>query len=167
MKLYGASMIVIDRDRTVAQLLAVLAELGWHPTPGGDAIDQLANLELLRCDDAALVGGRDTSTLARWAQAAEDEGEPIAFKVGGAWMFITWRLLDFIERKFKLPARREAETKLRKLREMRASAQQSTSNARTRAASASETCDTIDSTLALEPDHAIPEPRAANVARGL
>ncbi|MGY3238360.1 hypothetical protein ACVWZ4_001008 [Bradyrhizobium sp. USDA 4472] len=45
---------------------------------GGDAIDQLATLELLRRDDPAFVSGRDTSTLARWAAAAEDEGAPIA-----------------------------------------------------------------------------------------
>jgi hypothetical protein len=157
-------MILIDGDKMIAQHLAMLAELGWHPPPAGDAIDQLANLELLRADDAALVGGRrDTSTLARWAQAADDEGEPIAFKVGGAWMFITGRLLDFIERKFKLPARREAETKLRKLREMRASAQQSPSNASQRAALASETCDNIDSKLALDPDQPMPDPRAVGL----
>jgi hypothetical protein len=157
-------MIVNDRDRTVAQLLVVLADLGWRPAPGGDAIEQLANLELLRADDAAVVAGRrDTSTLARWAQAADDEGEPIAFKVGGAWMFITRRLLDFIERKFKLPARREAETKLRKLREMRAGSQRSASNASQRTASPGSLCDYDDSEFAPPPDQPMPEPRAVGM----
>jgi hypothetical protein len=160
----GASMNVIDHDRMIGQLLAVLAGLGWQPAPGGDAIEQLARFELLRGDDAAFVAGRrDTSTLARWAQAADDEGEPIAFKVGGAWMFITRRLLDFIERKFKLSARREAETKLRKLRECGAGSQRSTSNSSQRAGADTKTCDNIDSKLALDPDHMIADPRAVGM----
>jgi hypothetical protein len=145
-------MILIDGDKMIAQHLAILAELGWHPPPDGDAIDQLARGELLLGDDAACVAGRDTSTIARWAQAAEDEGRPIGFKAGisagSPWVYITHQLLGLIERKFGLHARREAETKLRKLLETRQRAQQSPSNARTRAASASETCDNIDSKLA-------------------
>jgi len=87
-------------------------------------------LELLRSDDAALVGGRDTSTGARWAAAAEDEGEPIAIKVGTSWLFVTTRLLGYIERTSGLYSRREAETRLRKLIEMRAGAQSPSQAAR-------------------------------------
>ena len=71
-------MILIDGDAMIAQLLAMLAQLGWQPALGGDAIDQLARLELLLGDDAAFVAGRDTSTLARWAALAEAEGERLA-----------------------------------------------------------------------------------------
>jgi len=74
----------------IAAELAALAERVRQIQTGGDAIDQRARLELLRSDDAALVGGRrDTSTLARWAAAAEDEGAPLAIKVGTSWLFIT------------------------------------------------------------------------------
>jgi hypothetical protein len=122
-----------DTPPALAAELAALAERVRQIETGGDAIDQLARLELLRGDDAALVGGRDTSTLARWAAAAEDEGTPIAIKVGTSWLFVTKRLLGYIERAFGLYNRREAETRLRKLIEMRASAQNPSQSARPRA----------------------------------
>ncbi|OKO75124.1 hypothetical protein AC629_34370 [Bradyrhizobium sp. NAS80.1] len=99
----------------------------------GDAIDQLARFQLLRSEDAALVGGRDASTLARWAAAAEDEGTPIAIKVGTSWLFVTSRLLGYIELASGLYGRREAETRLRKLIEMRAGGQNPNQIARPRA----------------------------------
>ena len=80
---------MIENPPALAAELAALAERVRQIETGGDAIDQLARLELLRSDDAALVGGRDTSTGARWAAAAEDEGAPLAIKVGTSWLFIT------------------------------------------------------------------------------
>jgi hypothetical protein len=166
--LSGASMNVIDHDRMIAKLLALLADLGWQPAPGGDAIDQLARLELLLGDDAAFVAGREhPSTVARWAALAEAEGRPIGFKAGisagSPWLYVAGRLLDHIERTSGLPARRVAETRHRKLIEMRARAQRSAPNARPRAASARETCENIGSTLALDPDQPMPEPRAVGM----
>jgi hypothetical protein len=114
-----------------AELEEIKAEVAARDP--GDAIDQLTRLELLRGDDAALVGGRDTSTLARWAAAAESEGVPIAIKIGNSWLFVTNRLLGYIERTSGLYTRREAETRLRKLSEMRASAQNPSQRARPRA----------------------------------
>jgi hypothetical protein len=116
---------MFDRDKLIAGLLQALAALGWAPPIAGDAIEQAAIGAVLDSDDAGFVGGRGASTAARWAQAAEDEGAPIAIKVGGSWLFVTRRLLDFIERKFGLAARREAETRHRKLTEMRARTQNS------------------------------------------
>jgi hypothetical protein len=121
---------MIENPPALAAELAALAERVRQIETGGDAIDQLARLELLRSDDAALVGGRDTSTGARWAAAAEDEGEPIAIKVGTSWLFVTTRLLGYIERTSGLYSRREAETRLRKLIEMRAGAQSPSQAAR-------------------------------------
>jgi hypothetical protein len=153
---------MFDRDQAVASLRQALAALGWHP-PGGDAVEQHARGDILDSDEAGIVGGRGASTAARWAQAAADEGRPIAFKCSGKWVYVTPRLLSYIEGASGLHARREAETRHRKLVQMRACAQLSASNARTRAASAPETCDNIDSTLALDPDQPIPELRAAGM----
>jgi hypothetical protein len=100
-------------------------------------------------DAAASVAGRDSSTVARWAKEAMDEGRPIAVKVGASWLFVKSRLLDFIERRFKLPARREAETRLRKLLEIRAGSQQSMANTRTRALASPNPCDLVDSSAAV------------------
>ncbi|WGR70193.1 MULTISPECIES: hypothetical protein [unclassified Bradyrhizobium] len=122
-----------DSPEVLAAELAALVERVSQIASGGDAIDQLARLELLRSEDAALVGGRDASTLARWAAAAEDEGEPIAIKVGTSWLFVTSRLLDYIERASGLYGRREAETRLRKLIETRAGGQNPNQAARPRA----------------------------------
>lgn len=132
---------MLARDRLVALHLAVLAELQWRqPGPVGDAVDQFASGALLDSDDAGMVSGRGASTAARWAQAAEEEGAPIAVKAG-SWLFVTSRLLDYIERKSGLHARREAETRHRKLIEMRARPQPSSPNASRRAAPATEACD--------------------------
>jgi hypothetical protein len=152
-------MIVIDHDRMIAQLLAMLAQLGWHPPLGGDAVDQHARGDILDGDEAGIVGGRDASTAARWAQAAADEGQPIAFKCSGKWVYVTRLLLDRIEGASGLPARRVAETRHRKLIEMRARAQQSASNASQRAAPPGRLCN-YASCNAPEPDHSIREPRA-------
>jgi hypothetical protein len=149
---------MFDRAKLIALHLEALAELGWTPPMAGDAIDQAACGALLDSEDAGFVGGRGASTVARWAQAAEDEGAPIAIKGGTSWLFVTSRLLDFIERKFGLPARREAETRHRKLTEMRArsqNSQNSTSHASPRAASVPETWDNRGSKIALDPDHPI------------
>jgi hypothetical protein len=126
-------MAMTETPQAVAAELAALAERVRQIESGGDAIDQLTRLELLRGDDAALVGGRDTSTLARWAAAAENEGMPIAIKTGNSWLFVANRLLGYIERTSGLYTRREAETRLRKLCEMRASRQNLSQNARPRA----------------------------------
>ena len=59
-----------DTPPTLAAELASIAERVRQIDTGDDAIDQLAQLELLLGDDAAIVGGRrDTSTVARWAAA--------------------------------------------------------------------------------------------------
>lgn len=121
-----------DSPNTLAAELAALAERVGRIASYGDAIDQLARFELLRSEDAALVGGRDASTLARWAAAAEDEGAPIAIKVGTSWLFVTNRLLGYIERASGVYGRREAETRLRKLTETRARAQKADQTARPR-----------------------------------
>lgn len=122
-----------DSPPALAAELAALAECVRRIETCGDAIDQLARHELLRGHDPAFVGGRNTSTLARWAAAAEDEGTPIAIKVGTSWLFVTTRLLAYIERASGLHSRREAETRLRKLIEMRARAQNPSQSARPRA----------------------------------
>jgi hypothetical protein len=141
--LFSLNRAVLDRDQAVASLQQALAALGEPvAAAGGDAIEQLECGDLLLSDDAAIVGGaRVASTVARWAQDAEDEGSPIALKVGNSWLFVTSRLLNRIERKSGRPARREAETRLRKMLETRASAQKSNRNACWRAASAPEACE--------------------------
>jgi hypothetical protein len=154
---------MFHRDRMIAQLLAMLAELGWYPAPIGDAIDQAACGELLDSDEAAFVSGRRASTVARWAQVAEDEGEPIAIKTGTSWLFVANRLLGYIERTSSLYARREAETRHRKLIETRASSHCSTSDASQRAASPGSPCDYADSKPAPDPDHPIPAARAVGM----
>lgn len=119
-------------EALAAELAALVKKVGQIASYG-DAIDQLARFQLLFSEEAALVGGRDTSTLARWAAAAEDEGAPIAVKVGTSWLFVTSRLLGYIERASGLYGRREAETRLRKLTEMRAGGQHPNQTARPRA----------------------------------
>jgi hypothetical protein len=153
-----AAMTEHDRAHLIDLHLQALAVLGWQPP--SDAIEQAARGDLLFSPEAAIVSGRDTSTAARWAQMAEDEGRPIAVKAGGTWLFVTKRLLCFIERKFKLSARREAETRLKKLLQMRARSHRSTPNASPRASSAAKPCDNIDGKPALDPD---PEPRAVGM----
>jgi hypothetical protein len=122
-----------ESPEALAAELAALVERVGRIASYGDAIDQLARFELLRSEEAAVVGGRDTSTLARWAAAAEDEGMPIAIKVGTTWLFVTSRLLVHIEHASGLYGRREAETRLRKLIEMRAGGQSPNQTARPRA----------------------------------
>lgn len=120
-------MLPIDREQLVDLSLQTLDALGW--VSPGDAIEQHARGDLLLADGAAVVGGRDSSTLAKWAQSCDDEGDPIAIKVGQSWLYITQRLLRYIQRRFGSYARREAETRLRKFRETRAGTEISTPNA--------------------------------------
>jgi hypothetical protein len=142
---------MIDEEKLIAWHLEVLGALGWTPPSAEDFFVQFARGEYLDSDEAGIVGGRDGSTAVRWAQAAEDVGAPIALKIGKFWLFITRRLLDNIEKRFGLHARREAETRHRKLLEMRGSEQGSTLNASGRAAMSREPCENSNKT-AIEQD---------------
>ncbi|HZV05854.1 MAG TPA: hypothetical protein VE999_12295 [Gemmataceae bacterium] len=152
---------MFDRDQAIASLLQALWALGYVLPTMSDAIEQAHRGAALDSDDAAFVAGRRASTVARWAQAAEDEGASIAVKCGSSWLFVTTRLLDYIERKFGLHTRREAETRHRKLIEMRARAQTSTSNASRHAAAAAEACHNGGSETEADPDQ--PETRAVDM----
>jgi hypothetical protein len=149
-------------EALAAELAAFIVRVGQIASPG-DAIDQLARFELLLGDDAAFVAGRDQSTVARWAASAEDEGAPIAIKVGTSWLFVVTRLLGYIQRTSGLHKRREAETRLRKLLETPAGSQHSRSHASPRAASAPKACDNGSDKIALDPDHPTPEARAVGM----
>ncbi|WP_068016380.1 hypothetical protein [Rhodoplanes sp. Z2-YC6860] len=113
---------MIDRDYLIGNHLAALDHLGYEH-PSADVLDKIKSFELLDTESAAIVAGRDASTITKWAQADEQEGAPIGAKVGDVWFISTERLLDRIERKRGLPARREAETKYNNLIKTRACAQ--------------------------------------------
>jgi hypothetical protein len=105
---------MIDQNRIIAQLLQMLADLGWM-APRGDVIDQLIAGGLLTSAQAEDVAGRDRDTITRWNRDAIDEGRsPLGIYSPAGWLWGTDRLLDCIELKRGLYTRNEAETRAKK-----------------------------------------------------
>ncbi|MET4016302.1 hypothetical protein BSZ19_04045 [Bradyrhizobium japonicum] len=110
---------MIDRERLIAQLLQMLADLGWTPPATGDALDQLLRGGLLTGAQAEDVTGRDRDTIVRWHEAAIAEGRPLLGVLTPAgWLWDKVRLLDHIELKSGRYARNVSQTRAEKYAEM-------------------------------------------------
>ena len=105
---------MLDRDKLIAQLLAMLADLGWTP-PTGDAINHLIDGGLLTSAQAEDVSERDRDTIVRWHEEAVAEGRPsLGVLTPAGWLWGKSRLLDYIELRRGRYARNEAQTRANK-----------------------------------------------------
>ena len=104
---------MLDRNRMIALLLQMLAELGWKP-PSGDVIDEIVRGGLLITAQAAVICEVSGQTICRWNEDATRRGEPLGVKQA-TWLLGTARLLDYVEEyQGGLPARVKAENLLKK-----------------------------------------------------
>jgi hypothetical protein len=104
---------MLDRNRMIAHLLQMLAELGWKP-PSGDVIDEIVRGGVLTVPQAAIICETTDQTLYRWLEDAASKGRPLG-KKRATWLLGTARLLDYIEKyQGGLPARVKAENLLKK-----------------------------------------------------
>jgi hypothetical protein len=104
--------MMFDRDRMIAQLLAMAAELGWKPQPAGDVIDLINEGALLTVQQAAIICGLTSQRILDWIEHAALLGQPFAEKKS-TWLIGTDRLLTYIEKyRGGRPARVKAENLL-------------------------------------------------------
>jgi hypothetical protein len=87
---------MFDRDRTIAQLLAVLAGLGWTP-PTLDVLDLLDRGALLSVPQAAIICGVTSQTILDWIEDAARMRRPFA-KKRSTWMVDTEKLFAYVEK---------------------------------------------------------------------
>jgi hypothetical protein len=103
---------MINCDRIIAQLLQMLAELGWQP-PSGDVIDEIERGGVLTVPQVAIICEATDQTIYRWIEDAACKGRPLG-KKRATWLLGTARLLDYVEKyQGGLPARVKAENRLR------------------------------------------------------
>ncbi|MFG3595528.1 hypothetical protein [Bradyrhizobium sp. RDI18] len=102
---------MIDQKRMIAQLLHMLAELGWTP-PNGDVVDLILKGELLSLEQAADVTECSDEKIRKACVAAAATKRPLGINFAGRWFVGRERLLDDIEQG-KIDRRRGSEARLR------------------------------------------------------
>ena len=117
----------MSTDDEIAASLEQAATALRQRTPQRNWIGQFRDGEVLTASDAAKVAARDAQTIRRWCEAREIEhpDRPLGFLVGTFWLVDKAELLNEIEKREDLHARRKAETRLRLLLEERRAAPQS------------------------------------------
>jgi hypothetical protein len=102
---------MIDQNRIIAQLLQMLAELGWTP-PTDDIVDLILNGELLSLEQAADVCLCSDEKIRKACVAAAATICPLGINFAGRWFVGKSRLLDDLEQG-KIDRRRGREARLR------------------------------------------------------
>jgi hypothetical protein len=83
--------------------------------PGGDWVDEWVEGDAIRTDEAAFIAGCSMQTVRRIAVAATMAGKPIGRLISkSVWLISRRRLLNWIERHHRTPARVEAEARAEK-----------------------------------------------------
>ena len=84
-----------DHDHLIAQLLAMLAMLGWKPP--GDVIAEIINGKVLLTSQALDACGLTKTTIHRWIKDADAKGQPLGVLSPAGYLIGLDRLLDYIE----------------------------------------------------------------------
>jgi hypothetical protein len=100
-------------ERIAAEIEQVKADVVALDSPG-DIIAQLKRGELLVTAQAADVAERDSDSIQRWCNEAEEEGRPLGVLSPVGWLIGKARLLARIESKKGRHARIVAETRAKK-----------------------------------------------------
>jgi hypothetical protein len=103
--------LMLDRNRSIDQLLQMLTELGWK-VPSGDVIDEIANGSLLTVAQAAIICEVTDQSILRWLVDAARRGRPLGLK-RATWLIGRDRLFGYIEENQGLPARVKAQNRLK------------------------------------------------------
>ena len=104
---------MIDQNRMIAQLLQMLAELGWTP-PTGDVIDQILAGGVLTTTQAADACEASDTTIHRWLEEAAEKREPLGVLSPAGYIIGKDRLFKYIEREQGRHARLVTESRARK-----------------------------------------------------
>jgi hypothetical protein len=88
---------MIDRDRLITQLLAMLADLGWTPPSFRDVIDQILRGELLTLEQSADVAEGSDEKLRKLCELTAETKRPLGIRFAGRWFVGKVRLLDDLE----------------------------------------------------------------------
>jgi hypothetical protein len=97
--------------------------------PDRDWVDAYDNGSALSTGQAAHICDCSDDTIRRWAETAADAGQPIGILIAGVWVIDLQRLLNAVERRRDLHARRVAESRAKKNAELRSSLQNRLSSA--------------------------------------
>jgi hypothetical protein len=116
-----------DADRIARTLDALAAELRAMP-PSVHWINQFRDGEMILSGAAAEIADVSEETVRRRCKDSESSERPCGFLIASVWLISLQRWLDDIEERKGLHARRVAESRAKKLSEMRRSPQQSPGN---------------------------------------
>lgn len=95
-------------EKAAAELRRLASQRTW--------IDQFRDGDILTASTAATVANNTPKTIREWCEAAEGTSRPLGFLGRSVWLVDAYALLDEIELRRDLYARREAETRLEQYR---------------------------------------------------
>lgn len=104
---------MLDRLGELAATLEQAAIVLRQHAPARTWIDQFRAGEVLTASQAAAIAENHPQTIRGWCEAAENTSRPLGFLVGMLWLVDAHALLDEIENRRGLHARRVGESRLK------------------------------------------------------